>query len=337
MIAAAGGFAFVHGAALALLALLPVLWWAARRRPPVLLFAPAPLGRRGEFGAALPQTWRTRLTWLPDVLELLGLAALIVALARPVVRTPIPQTRPGIDIFLCLDVSSSMADTDMAQGQDRLSVAKQAAARFSLARGNDRIGLVTFARFPELLCPLTLDHAALRRLLANTSMVERDGAEDATGIGTALARTVQVLRASDSKTKVIVLVTDGEENVATAQTPEEIGPVPAAQLARELGVRVYTIALGSGVAVAAANGGRSVPIDTRQVQQVAQMTGGAFFKARDAQAIEQVYARIDALETGPVPEPEFRVDEWFGFAVVGALCAAAAAWLLRAVGLQVLP
>src|SRR5262249_8723088 len=153
--------------------------------------------------------------------------------ARPVERTQIPHQHPGIDILLCLDLSSSMAATDLDPQQDRLQVAKAAARRFVDARASDRIGLLCFARYPDLRCPLTLDHAALQQVVERVAMMPNDSPEDATGIGTALCRAAAVLRASQARAKVVILLTDGEENVATVQTPDEIAPLHAAQLCQQ--------------------------------------------------------------------------------------------------------
>ncbi|MFH2001054.1 MAG: VWA domain-containing protein, partial [Planctomycetota bacterium] len=254
--------------------------------------------------APWPVPWRMRFLWLPQAFHMIGLVLLVFALARPVHRVPVPYETEGMDILLCLDTSSSMTATDMDRQRSRLAVARDAAARFIEGRTHDRIGLLCFARFPDLRCPLTLDHRALKILLADVTTVESDSPEDATGIGTAVARAAQVIRASPSPSKVLILLTDGEENVALAQTPDEIAPVHAAQLCRELGVRVYTIAAGIGTPDPQ---GHWMPIDTRQVRHLAERTGGCFYEARDAGAIAGVYADIDELEKVELEEPRYKV------------------------------
>ncbi|MBC8328200.1 MAG: VWA domain-containing protein [Planctomycetes bacterium] len=309
--------------------LIPAAWLAAgRRAAPALRFAPAPLA------AACPPSWRTRLRWLPRALQLLGLLGLVVALARPVQRQPLPLEAEGIDILLCLDVSSSMAAKDLDERLSRLEVAQDSAARFVQGRAEDRIGLVRFARFPDVSCPLTLDHRALEGILRETRMVEPEGPEDATGIGTAVARAAQLLKDSQAESKVIILLTDGEENVATPQTPDEIGPRQAAALCRQLGVRVYAIAAGSGRRQA---DGQWLPLDTGPVQALAATTGGRFFEARDADAVQGVYAAIDRLEKTGFLEPRFRQQDVFAVFLAAALAALVAARLLRATLLEVLP
>ncbi|TAH34436.1 MAG: VWA domain-containing protein [Planctomycetota bacterium] len=283
--------------------LLPLALWLRRRRgAPAVRFAPA------AFVQDLPRTWRVRMLPLPPALQVLGLLLVVLALARPVQRTPLPLRTEGIDILLCLDVSSSMAARDMDPLRARLDLAKAAAAQFIAGRPQDRVGLIAFARYPDLVCPPTLDHAALQELLARVERVESEGPEDATGIGTAVARAAQVLRASTAKSKVVILLTDGEENVATAQTPAEIAPLHAGQLCRELGVRVYAIAAGTGGPDASGGG---PAIDTSQVQRLAEMTGGALHEARDAGAMAGVYAHIDALEKVEIQEPRYRLEDRF--------------------------
>lgn len=319
---------------LALALLVPAALLLRRRRgPPGVAFAPAEFVRGAE-GEGLPRTWRVRLAGLPHVLEVAALLVAVVALARPVRRDPLPPKSEGIDILVCLDTSSSMTATDMDPQRTRLDVAKDAAIRFVSGRRDDRIGLVEFARYPDVRCPLTLDRRALTKILAGVAPTPGDGPEDATGIGTAVARAAQVLRGSAARSKVVILFTDGEENVATAQKPGEIAPVHAAQLCRETGVRVYAVSAGLG---ARNRAGEWVGIDTRQVRSLAERTGGRFFEARDAGAAAAVYAEIDALEKTPLPEPRWRVEDRF----LGFLVAAVALWLagrvLERTTLAVLP
>jgi Ca-activated chloride channel family protein len=317
--------------------------WLGRRRPPAIPLAaaaflggadlPAPEGKTAPL-PTLPRTRRQRLSAVPDALQALGLAGIALALARPVQRTPLPETTAGIDIVLCLDVSSSMQETDLDPARARFAVAQAAAAQFIAGRPRDRIALLSFARFPDLRCPLTLDHAALRELLAETEMVGSETQEDATGIGTALARAAHLLRDSEAAAKVAIVLTDGEENVATAQTREEIAPLHAAQLCRELGIRVHTIAVGVGQR---AGDGSLQPLDTTALQRVAERTRGRFHAAADAAALGAVYAEIDGLERAPLAEPRYRVEERFlPFVAAGGLLLLLAR-LLRASVLAVLP
>jgi Ca-activated chloride channel family protein len=271
---------------------------------------------------------------LPSILQSIGLLLAIVALARPVRREPLPLETEGIDLLLCLDVSSSMGAKDLDRQRTRLDVARTAAIQFIRARPADRIGLLCFARFPDLRCPLTLDHDSLERIVAMVATVDSDGPEDATGIGAAVARAAQLLRASAAKSKVAILLTDGEENVATAHAPAEIAPVHAAQLCEQLGVRVYTIAAGASNV---GPGGERIALDTTQVRWLAERTGGRFFEARDANAVAAVYASIDELEKSTLATPRFRIVERFLPCLVAAVALLLAGRLLGASVLGALP
>jgi Ca-activated chloride channel family protein len=314
---------------LLLVALLPlVLWLRHRRGRAALLFAPA------RFAHELPRSWRHGLHAISRALPLLGWALLLLALARPVQRTALPREAEGIDILMCLDVSSSMAYQDMDRERTRLDVAKAAAAEFLQGRAQDRFGLLCFARYPDVICPLTLHQPALLQLLENVEMVEAFSREDVTGIGNAVARCAQILAASAAKSKVVILLTDGEENVATAQSSGEIGPLQAAQLCTELGVRVYTIAAGIG---RRDSSGNWVAIETGSVEKLATQTGGVFLQAQDAAAIADVYRTIDELETVQFAEPRTAIHERFRPFVLAALALLLAERLLQAFVLRVMP
>ena len=305
-----------------------LLWGILRRRAArAAKFQPFAL----LDGAPLPATWRTRLVALPCVLEFVAIAALVAALAQPVARVAIGSVSVGVDIVLCLDASSSMSAVDMDGARDRLAVAKAAAAAFVAGRDADRIGLVRFSRYVDAVCPPTRDHEALVRMLDEVPLVERDGPEDATGIGAAVARCVQMLKSAQQTPRAIVLVTDGEENVAASGTPAEVGPLQAAQAAVRHGVRVHALVVGAPAKNAANE------LDTSQVEQLAQRTGGSFFRVGDARALREVYAQIDALERSPVEEPIAALEERFApFVVLAALLWLAAATLRRTV-LEVAP
>jgi len=312
-----------------LVALALIVRW--RRGAPAVRFAP---GAFVASGSSLPRSWRTRLLPLPRSLQVLGLLLVVVALARPVHRTPLPLETQGIDILLCLDTSSSMKANDLDPRRTRLDVAKASAATFIEGRPHDRIGLVCFARYPDVRCPPTLDHRALEEVLARVTTVASDSPEDATGIGTAVARAAQALRGTTSKSKVVILLTDGEENVASAESLEEIAPLHAAQLCEQLGIRAYTIVAGIG------NPGRSgewIPLDTTQVKRLAEKTGGEFFEARDAGALARVYATIDELEKVSIEEPRYEVEERFLPVLITAMSLLVAGRLLQSTLFEVLP
>lgn len=325
-----------------LLALLlpPALALAWRAPSLALRFAPAALFRQGSraraeaHGAFPPSSWRTRLRFLPLLLEGFGLLALVVALARPAARVPLPQRTVGVDILLCIDTSSSMTASDLDPGRTRLEVARDAAAAFLRGRPDDRVGLVTFARYPDLLCPPTRDHEALAAILSGVTTVPSDGPEDATGLGAAVARAAEVLGLSRGASRVVILLTDGEENVALTGLKGEIAPAHAAQLCERLGVKVYTIVVGEGRRDAS---GTWVALDTRTVAALAARTGGAFEAAPDADALAAVYARIDALEKAPFEEPRFALEDRLLGLLLAALVLFLAGRVLAASVWDVLP
>jgi Ca-activated chloride channel family protein len=255
------------------------------------------------------------------------MTAAVLALTSPGRIVPLARTTEGIDLVLVMDLSSSMLAQDLDAARTRLDVAKDAAREFVARRSSDRIGLVTYARYPDLRCPLTLDHAALETMIRELSPVASDGPEDATGIGAALAMAVRALRAAESTSRVVVLLSDGAENVAQADAPREITPDRAAALAREWEVRVMTIVVGKGTLDAERN---LVPLDTTALRKAAETTQGRFYEATDAEALREIYAHIDGLEKAPLTEARFRVEAWtFGF-VLAALLAFGGAQLLAA-------
>ncbi len=288
---------------LSLALLLPLALRRRRRNLAAAPFSPAPL-------LAVPRSWRVRLLPLPRALEVLALLLAIVALARPASREMLPLRAEGIDILLCLDTSSSMTARDMDGQRTRLDVAKASAAEFVRGRPEDRIGLVSFARYPDVRCPLTLDHDALLAILDGVTTVASDGPEDATGLGTAVARAAQVLQGDDRRERVVILLTDGDENVAIEGAAGEIAPSHAAQLCAALGARVYAVSVGV----------RGPRVDTGALQRMASRTGGEFREARDAGAVAAVYRQIDALEKTGVERPRYVIEDRFlPFLLLGIL------------------
>jgi Ca-activated chloride channel family protein len=256
----------------------------------------------------------------------LGMLLLTLALARPQrgLRENELSGR-GVDIVLALDVSTSMRAEDF-QPDNRLGVAKTVALTFVGSRTHDRLGLVVFAGTAVTQCPLTLNHAVLSDLLAR---VDFGMVEDGTAIGTGLATALNRLRDSRAKSKVVILLTDGDNNRGV------IDPLTAADLARALGVRVYTIGVGtSGIAPMPVDdpifGIRydrvPVRIDETTLKAIAQRTGGRYFRARDAAALAGVYRQIDQMEKTDVTSTAY--SEWRDrgpeFLVVAALCFAVA-------------
>jgi Ca-activated chloride channel family protein len=253
--------------------------------PWLLLFAPVAwlcLWRgRGESGRAearatlverVPASWRSNTRFVPFVLSALAAACVAVALARPLrgeVRSD--SESEGVDIALVVDRSGSMQD-------------KEGAA--------DQCALIVFAAYPQILCPYTLDVDAIRGFIEELQPVQ-NRQEDGTGIGVGLAKAVQTLAGSEAKSKVAVLLTDGENNL------DSIAPLEAADLAAKSGVKVYTIFAGR-YAYAFDAFGRAVPTrretDTTELRRIAERTGGLHFRARDQAELERAYAQIESLE-----------------------------------------
>jgi Ca-activated chloride channel family protein len=242
-----------------------------------------------------PTIW-TRLRQAPIALRLAALALLGLALARPQSGASQEEilTR-GIDIMLAVDNSTSMAAEDL-KPRNRLAVAKASVADFIQGRKNDRIGLVVFAGRGYTRCPLTLDYDILTQLLSGVELATQD---EGTAIGMGLVTAINRLRDSDAKSRVIVLLTDGRNNRG------EIDPSTAASLAQSLGIKVYTIGVGTrGEAPYPIQdpffGKRYVylraDIDDETLAAIAKETGGEYFRATDTESLAGIFKRIDAME-----------------------------------------
>ena len=233
-------------------------------------------------------------------LRLLALAAFVVAFSRPQTGvTSETVTTEGIDIILAIDVSSSMLAEDLEP--NRLEAVKAVAAEFVEGRRDDRIGLVVFAAEAFTQVPLTLDYSVVTDLIGQ---MEVGMIEDGTAVGMGLATAIKRLQSSDAESQVVVLLTDGRNNTG------EIGPVTAGHMAQALGVRVYTIGAGGRGMARVPVAGRGyalvdVDIDEASLREVAETTGGRYFRATDRQALSQVYEEIDALETTEIEVENF--------------------------------
>lgn len=287
---------FANPLLLWLLAALPLLALLRGRtgRSAALLYPSADLVR--SVGRSVTASaGRTRTT-----LRLLALALFVVALARPQQGLGTAEVETsGIDIVLAIDVSGSMRALDFeldGQRADRLQVVKSVVRRFVDARGDDRIGMVAFAGRPYLVSPLTLDHDWLAQ---NLERVRIGLIEDGTAVGSAIAASVNRLREQKAKSKVVILLTDGVNNAG------KVEPLTAAEAARALGIKVYTIAAGTQgeapMPVTDRFGNERVvmapvEVDEKTLRAVAERTGAAFFRATDTRTLEGIYAQIDQLE-----------------------------------------
>ncbi|CAN5866532.1 VWA domain-containing protein [soil metagenome] len=290
-------FGLANPWALLLLLLIPAWFWVTRgSRPLALVFSRAALlGRFAPRGTRL-------LARVPTWLRALAFAAAVIAIATPRTGAAVVDVdAEGIAIVLVVDISSSMLAEDFAP-ENRLTVAKQTVADFVRGRQYDRIGLVAFAGEALTQVPITIDYPvifqALDQLRAGTGMLE-----DGTAIGTAIATAANRLRRAPGDSRVMILLTEGENNRG------EIDPVTAARAAAAFDIKIYTIAVGSdGVApipIARGPGGIQyatlpVSIDEPLLREIAAITGGEYFRATTEDALETIYRRIDELEKSTV-------------------------------------
>ena len=283
---------------LSLFILLPLLalylWWQQKRAALPAIRFPELEGVR-----QIPRTFAVKLLPLLRIIRFIVIALLIFALARPQLSQSQEQRfAEGINIFLALDVSDSMRAEDF-KDTNRLQTAKSVIRDFLRFRESDRIGLVVFSGESFTLCPLTLDYSVLGELLDGVKVEMGGQLQDGTAIGDAIATTTHRLRTSEAKTKIVILLTDGENNAGT------IDPGTAASLAQSFGIRVYTIGMGK-------EGGTRIPyedttfgkrytdvityLDEGTLKMIANITGARYFRATDIQSLKHVYAEIDKLE-----------------------------------------
>jgi Ca-activated chloride channel family protein len=289
---------------------------------------------KGRVGAIATERPRRsivqRLAWMPPVLQLAALVLVAVALARPLrgsVETN--TTTEGVDIALAIDISSSMEYNDLDESRSRLEVVKEVVRKFAIRRMTDRegaadnIALLSFAHYPKLICPFTLDVDAMTGFIDALQIVKNRQAEDGTAIGVGLAKAVALLKGTQAKSKVVVLLTDGENNVYT------IRPEDAADLAAKEGIKVYTVFAGRF----AYNGSMFLQradqaIDTTELEDIARKTGGRFFRAKDPRELEKVYAEIENLERTKRETKRFtQTFDLYPWFLLPALVCYALAWL----------
>jgi Ca-activated chloride channel family protein len=292
---------------LLLLVLLPALaWWQLRRRRTGGALTLASL----RLVSDLRPTWRARHRWVLPTLRLLALALLVLALARPQVGqagSVVPAE--GIDIVLALDVSGSMTEATLGD-KTRLDVAKDVLDGFIAGRENDRLGLVTFRSQSLVLSPLTLDYEALQQLV---DRADESPMPDGTAIGLAVADSLNLLRESRARSRVVILLTDGENNRF------EVEPLAAARIAATLKIRVYTI----GVVDAPPEGTMPRPdlnVNEQALRQMAEVSGGRYYRADSPDTLASIYKEIGNLEKSRVSRERFSAfDERSALFVVPAL------------------
>ena len=277
------------------------------------------------FDLPAAKSWKIHLRHLPFVLRMIAIALLIVVLARPQSTNSWQNSSTeGIDIMLAMDISTSMLAEDLKP--NRLEAAKQVAAQFINGRPNDNIGLTIFAGEAFTQCPLTIDHGVLLNLFGSIKgdIAQRGLIEDGTAIGMGLANSISRLKDSKAKSKVIILLTDGSNNRG------DISPLTAAEIAKQFGIRVYTIGVGT-------NGTAPYPmptyagvqyvnvpveIDEQTLIQIASTTNGNYFRATSNSKLKEVYEEIDKLEKTKLNVKEFskREEAYTPFALVAFLC-----------------
>jgi Ca-activated chloride channel family protein len=310
--------------------------WGRKQLIPATITHPA-----ASLARDLPRSWRVAFRPALTVMRLLAIALIVVALARPqIVQGKETIKGQGVDIALALDISGSMAALDF-QPQNRLEAAKQVIDEFIGKRAYDKIGLVVFASEAFSQAPLTLDRNALSRSLDQVRLATDLGLEDATAIGLGIANAANMLAQSSAESKIIILLTDGVHNAG------EIDPLTAAEAAKALGIKVYTIgaAMPGQVPVPVTDvfGGTQIAyqeseIDEETLRQVADLTGGKYFRAEDTRGLKTIYDAIDKMEKSQVEVQVFnQYQELAGWLMVPALLLLLAQLVLGRTIFRVLP
>ncbi len=302
----------LHPWLLAALALLPVAVWVylrmERKGRPRVVFSDIQGFKR------LPPSKRVRLRHAPLAVRVLAMAALVFALARPQTGDKVREIMSkGIDIMIVVDNSTSMAQPDL--DPNRLGAAKAVVKRFIRGREeglqNDRIGLVAFSRIASTRCPLTVDYSILRKIVDRLEITRKEF--DGTAIGTAIATAAARLKQSEAKSKVVILVTDGQNNTG-------IDPLLAAAMAKSLGIKIYTIGVVPETFMQKVQdrifGVHFTPagprVDETQMKEVSRETEGRYFRAEDEDGLVKVFSEIDRMEKTEVKIKEFyRYSELF--------------------------
>ena len=328
--------------------LQPDWFWALALLPLIVLWR----GRRGPVAAVeysdvslardIARRTRSRIGGIVWLLPIIAAALMIVGLARPQrTHSRTEVTANGIDIVLGLDISGSMQALDFIVDNyrvNRIAVVKSVVSRFIDERPDDRIGLIAFAAAPYIVSPLTLDHDWLQQ---NLERVNTGIGDDGTAIGSAIAAAVNHLRTTTAKSKVVILLTDGVNNSG------KISPLAAAEAARALGVKVYTIGVGvrgkAPIPVRDEKGNMhvvmaEVDVDEKTLQAVANETGGQFYRATDTDSLQKIYEQINRYEKSAQTVQKFEhVEELYRWPLFPALGLLAIGLLLQQTMFRRLP
>lgn len=299
-----------------LLLLVPyVLWYFLYRK------RNEPTMRISDTSAYIdaPKSWRVRLVHAPMVLRCLTFILAVTILARPQTHNAWDnRSVEGIDIMLAMDISASMLAEDLKP--NRMEAAKNVAAEFISGRPDDNIGLTIFAGEAFTQCPMTTDHASLQNLLheVRTDLVMKGLIDDGTAVGMGLSNAVLRLKDSKAKSKVVILLTDGANNCG------DISPMTAAQIAKSLGIRVYTVGVGSNnvapypmqVAGGVQYIYRPAEVDTKTLEDIAAITDGNYYRATNNKELKKIYSDIDKLEKTKLTVKKFskRYEAYMPFA-----------------------
>ncbi len=321
-----------------LLTLLPLVMLWRGRRGPIAAVEYSDVGLAREVA----RSSRSRIAGWTWLLPILAGALMIIGLARPQrTHSRTEVTVNGIDIVLGLDVSGSMQALDFSIDRrrvNRIEVVKSVVSKFIEERPNDRIGLIAFAGAPFLISPITLDHDWLQQNLERVSIGSVD---DGTAIGSAIAASVNRLRMTAAKSKVVILLTDGVNNTG------KISPLAAAEAAKSMGVKIYTIGVGvRGKAPIPVKdeAGRmhlimaEVDVDEKTLQAIADETGGRFYRATDTDSLQNIYEQINGFEKTAQTVQKFEhIEELYPWALIPALAILGLGSLLQHTRLRRLP
>lgn len=322
-----------------LLLIVPLVLWhflSRRKREASLKMAST------EAYRYVSKSPRMALVQLPFLLRVLTLVLVVIILARPQTSHSLSDTETeGIDIMMVMDISTSMLAQDLKP--NRIEAAKEVATEFIAGRPTDNIGLTVFAGEAFTQCPMTVDHAVLLSMFRGVScdLPGQGLIDDGTAIGMGLANAISRLKDSQAKSKVIILLTDGVNNRG------DISPLTAAEIAKQFGVRVYTIGVGAGGTAPypypLPGGGvhivnMPVDVDPETLQQIAQTTGGLFYRAGSSQKLKEIYNDIDKLEKSKLKVTRYdkRYEAYAPFAVA-ALLSLLLEFLLRTTWLRRIP